>query len=100
MSNQPLHDDAGVPAFPSEPKETFPPRPRGYIVVFKNVFGEIRYIVIAPDGWSAISEAEKRLNREHNADEYPYRLALVRELEGTVLRTAGLQIPDASEVPS
>lgn len=70
---------------------------RAFVIKFKNVWGETAYIVLAPDAWQAISAAERALAAKHDANEYPYRLVFVREMEGAVVRTPGLQILDASE---
>lgn len=71
---------------------------RAFLIKFKNAWGETAYIVLASDAWKAISEAERALSARNDAAEYPYRLVFARELEGTVVRTPGLQILDASEV--
>lgn len=73
------------------------PRVRAFLIKFKNAWRETAYIVLAPDAWKAISEAERALAAKHDAAEYPYRLVFARELEGTVVRTPGLHILDASE---
>lgn len=86
----------------SAPYETNPPAEtpivRAFVVKFKNAWGETAYIVLAPDAWAAISAAERALNAQHDASEYPYRMVFAREIEGTVVRAPGLNILDASEV--
>lgn len=82
--------------------ETNPPADtpivRAFVVKFKNAWGETAYIVLAPDAWIAISAAERALTAQHDTSEYPYRMVFAREIEGTVVRTEGLHILDASEV--
>ncbi len=56
---------------------------RAFAMEFKNSFGSIRFVVIAPDIWTAMSLAEKQV--EESQPEYPYRLVGAKEIEGTVL---------------
>lgn len=90
-----LHNYDPVPVDSSpEPAQAV----RAFLIKFKNAWGETAYIVLAPDAWIAISAAERALTAQHDTSEYPYRMVFAREIEGTVVRTEGLHILDASEV--
>ncbi len=96
MNNSPLPDDAGATTSP-EPETTTPARPRAYLIEFKNVWQTIRFVVIAPDVWQAMTTAEQEIERAYGASEYVYRVILVKEIDAQVLVAPGVALEDINQ---
>lgn len=64
--------------------------PRAFLIEFKNVWQTVRFVVIAPDVWQAMTAAEQEIERSFAASEYAYRPILVKEIDAQVLRAPGV----------
>jgi len=89
VNNQPLPDDVGASASPALENLT-PARPRGFLIEFKNVWQTVRFVVVAPDVWQAMTTAAQEIERAFGASEYVYRPVVIKEIDAQVLRAPGV----------
>ncbi len=90
-ANNPLSiDNAEMDNSPSTNESAAPALPRAFLIEFKNVWQTVRFVVIAPDVWQAMTTAEREIERAHAASEYVYRPVVIKEIDAQVLRAPGV----------